>query len=274
MWYNKNMSNGDNVEGIAKATAEIVKAISVYDDAVKPVSIEIGKALGTIGGVINIALAPLSAMVYGYEEIKEQLKKRLEEKLKNTPPENIIEPKLQVVGPLIEKYKYVHNNEELSAMFINLLANAIDKDRVKKAHPSFVNIISDLSSDEAKLIKTISKENTLPKIDLSMEVKNKKGEVGQIIIKNNFTLLGNKANLQCPELTPSYLSNLERLRIIQCTNGLMQEAYTDNDLYKELEESSEIMNNLKKSTEERKIEIIKGNITITDFGRMFMEAVL
>lgn len=265
--------NKDEIDGVAKAAAEIIKAVPVYEDTVQPVAKEVGKALKTLGGVINVALSPLAAMIYGFEVIKEELKSRLEARLAKVPPENIVTPPLQVVGPLLEKYKYVHDNEELSQMFVNLLANAMDKDEVQKAHPSFVNVISELSPDEAKLVRTIHDEVLLPKLDIRLKTKNKEKE-GYVTLKTNFTLLGEKARLQYPEITPSYLSNLERLMIIQCSSGSLQDSYVDKEIYKPLEEHEEIKKWKDTSTEEEKIETVKGTIKITDFGEMFMDAVL
>ncbi len=270
------MLNKDEIEGVAKATAEIVKAVPIYDDAVKPVAKEVGKALGTLGGVINIALAPLAAMVYGYEVIKEQLTSRLAARLTNTPPENIVSPKLQIVGPLIEKYKYVHDSEELSQMFVNLLANAMDKNTVKKAHPSFVNVISELSPDEARLLNTISLEPVLPKLDVTLSHKTpEKPDAGHTYLYENFTLLGTKAKLQFPDLTPSYLSNLERLNIISCPVGVMAESYIEKSHYKALREDHFIMEMQKHvETKGMKTELHEGIIKITDFGKLFIDAVL
>ncbi|MBI2096633.1 MAG: DUF4393 domain-containing protein [Candidatus Sungbacteria bacterium] len=269
------MPNKDEIDAVAKAAAEIVKATPVYQDAVQPVAQEIGRALKTLGGAINVALSPIAAMVYGYESIRENLKMRLEKRLAKTPPENIVVPKLQVVGPLLEKYKYVHDNDDLSQMFINLLANAMDKEKVQKAHPSFVNVISELSPDEARLVKLIAKETVLPKLDI--QVKSKTGDdTGHVYFMTNFTLLGEKAALAYPDLTPSYLSNLERLSIISCPVGSFQESYIHKDIYKPLEDHK-LINKIRESVKGREgveIKTVQGIIRITEFGQMFMDAVL
>lgn len=267
--------NKDEIEGVGKVAAEIIKAVPIYQDAAQPVAQEVGKALKTLGGVVNVALAPLEAMVYGYSVIKEQLKNRLEIRLAKTPPENIVTPRLQVVGPLLEKYKYIHESEDLSWMFVNLLANAMDKNKVQKAHPSFVNVISELSPDEARLIQTLFDEEVLPKIDVRLKTKPKEGESkGYIYAFINFTTLGDKAKLEYPDLTPSYLSNLERLNIISCPTGSFQESYKNTEYYKDLEEHPIILNFKKNLPEDKEIEIVRGSIVITDFGKMFMDAVL
>lgn len=265
--------NKDEIDAVAKATAEIVKAVPVYEDAVQPVAQEVGKALKTLGGVINVALAPLAAVVYGYDVIKVQLRTRLEARLASVPPENIVTPKLQVVGPLLDKYKYVHDDPDLSEMFINLFANAMDKDKIQNAHPSFVNVISELSPDEAKLIKILSTEVVLPKIDVRLKDKNVSNR-GFHYIERNFTTLGVKAGVNYPELTTTYLSNLERLNIISCPIGEFQDHYSDETVYQPLENHSEILKLKEMCPSDKEIEIKKGIISVTDFGRMFMTAVL
>lgn len=262
------MINDKIIEEAASIGKEV--AVPLYKDVVHPVAQEVGKALKTIGGVINVALSPISLMVYGFEKIQGQLQNRLEKRLSMVLPENIVSPPLQIVGPLIEKYKYIYDNENLSEMFINLLAKSMDKDTIEKAHPSFVNIISELSSDEAKLIKHIYGKEVLPKLDVKLELP----VGGYKYIITNFSLLGNDANLAYPELTPSYLNNLERLNIIYCSSGGLQETYTDKNCYKLLKENKLIQDIQQKFGTQGKIELMEGVIRITDFGGMFIEAVL
>ncbi len=267
-----------DIDPLTKAAAEIAKP--VYEDAIQPVAKEVGQALKTLGGVINVALAPVALAVYGFSFIKKDLEERLEKRLSSVPPENIVIPKLQLVGPLLEKYKYTYESEELSEMFVNLLANAMDKDRVEKAHPSFVNVVSELSSDEAKLIKAIALADILPKLDIRLNIKPTEGVMaenqitGYLIIEKNFTLLGKAANLQYPELTPSYLSNLERLAIISCSPTSFSESYASKDNYKELEADPHIQEMRKKNIDRGEMETIQGVIEITDFGKMFIAAVI
>lgn len=263
----------DSIDSIVKATEGIVKAVPIYQDAIQPVAKEVGKALKTVGGAINVALAPVAVMVYGYEKIKNDLNKRLEKRLSTVSPKDIIVPKLQVVGPLLERYKYVYDSKELSQMFINLLANAMDKNRVQRAHPSFVNVISELSPDEAKLIKTIAQEKVLPKLDVRIKSKDPKSE-GYQYVYVNFTLLGEKAKLQYPDLTPSYLSNLERLNIILCPVGDFQEKYAHKEHYKSLQEHQFIKDLKEKFKNTHDVTTVEGIIRKTDFGEMFINAVL
>ena len=265
------MLNKDELDAITTLAKEVVKP--AYTDAVQPVAQEVGKALKTVGGVINVALAPLAIMVYGYETIKNRLNDRLEVRLSKVAPENIVSPDPQIVGPLLDKYKYVHDKEGLSDMFVNLLANAMDKDQVKKAHPSFVNVISELSPDEARLLKKIATSEVLPKLDVRVREKTP-GNPGYQYVLTNFTDLGSIASLNYPDLASTYISNLERLNIVSCTIGDFQESYTNKEHYKPLQDSP-IIRDLRESVKDKyDVEIKEGIIKITEFGKLFLNAVL
>jgi len=154
------MSDDNNTEGsiagTIRATADLVKEIPIYEDAVQPFAKEAGKALQTIGKVVNAALTPAYGLVWGIEKIESYVKKRVSEKLKNIPKEDIESPNPTVVGPALEALKYTGHEESLREMYANLLANALDKNTKHDAHPSFVEIIKQLSSAEADLLVFLS----------------------------------------------------------------------------------------------------------------------
>jgi len=263
------LSDHTQLKQISDAANSVLAHTTVYQDAIQPVAKEIGKSLQTVGGLVNLALEPVRGMVYGYDLIKARLNRRLEDKLRGTKKENIIQPPLNVVGPLVQQYRYVESDKELSDMFVNLLANAMDKEHVKKAHPSFVNIISALSPDEAKLIKFMRSETILPKIDINVQLV---GKPGTVLLYANFTIFGEKSHLAYPDLTPSYIGNLIRLGLIDIPP---LEAYTDNSLYEPLKLHPFVKNfEVQLSKQNMTIVLNEGSIRITDFGRMFMDAVL
>ena len=71
------MPGDDVIKSAGDAIAKIVEKVPVYEDAVQPLAKEVGKALGTIGGLINLALAPISVMVQGYGYIQHDLTRKL-----------------------------------------------------------------------------------------------------------------------------------------------------------------------------------------------------
>ena len=142
-----------NVEGTIKAVTGLVKEVPVYEDAIQPVAKEAGKALQTVGRTVNAALLPVRGLVWGIEKIEEFVQTKVTKKLSNTPVENICPPDPAVAGPALESLRYTGHKESLSELYANLLASAMDKETAKTAHPGFVEIIRNMSADEARLLE-------------------------------------------------------------------------------------------------------------------------
>lgn len=70
----------ENPGGIIKQTIDsataLTKAVPIYQDAVQPLAKEAGKALGIVGKAVNVALAPISLVVWGYDQISDFLETR------------------------------------------------------------------------------------------------------------------------------------------------------------------------------------------------------
>jgi Abortive infection alpha len=77
------------------------------------------------------------------------------------PEEKRIEAHPQIAGLVLEGLRYVDEHNIIADLFINLLARAIDNDRVNEAHPAFASIISQMSSDEAQIIFWLRKKSYL-----------------------------------------------------------------------------------------------------------------
>jgi hypothetical protein len=263
-----------NFEEVAKVLSEVAGNGAIYQDAIQPVAKQIGKSLETLGGVINVALSPVALMVHGYELIQEKLKEKLEAKLRDVPKDRIVSPPLLIVGPLLEKYRFVHDQNDLAELYENLLASAMDESTVRQTHPAFVHIISQLCPDEAKLLKVIAEDPfVIPKIDVEATFKpdgigGPWPSSGTLDIFQNFTNLDLKAKLDST-LTRAYITNLERLGILEIRSA---NPFLNDELYSEL-----VSHPTLKSREERlkdlvNLRIMKGRIMTTDFGHMFIKA--
>jgi len=199
------------VEGTIKAVSELVDKVPVYDDAVQPLARETGKALGTVGKAVNAALMPIRGLVWGMEQIEGFVKSKVSQKLKNVPPENIQTPDPSVAGPAIESLRFTGHKESLAEMYANLLATSMDKGTAKTAHPGFVEIIRNLSGDEAKILSHMAAIEVLPIVDIRREQADGNGGV---TVSQFVTTVGHDAGCEHRELSASYLKNLERLGLI------------------------------------------------------------
>jgi len=257
----------NNIKSTIDAVTGLAKAIPIYNDAVQPAAQEIGKSLATVTKTINIALAPVSALVWGYEKIRDYVLERVTEKLKDIPEEKIVTPDPAIVGPSLEALRYAGKDVNLRELYASLIATAMDADKIKTAHPGFVEIIKNLSSDEALLMQFFSRYDRHTLLDVKMTMKD---GVGEFDLLRNVSLIGIKSKISNASLTSNYIDNLCRLGLIEIPAGrhLMNEK-----LYDEIKELELI------KMEAEQIEKIDGKIiyakkhtAITDFGRQFCNA--
>lgn len=117
----------------------------IYEDLAQPAIRETGAALGSVAKVARFALAPIDYLA-SFQDRWQRYLKRLSEKV---PEERLLEPDPQVAGRIIEGLRYADEDGIIAEMFLNLLARALDKNRVGEAHPAFPLIVNQLSPDEA-----------------------------------------------------------------------------------------------------------------------------
>ncbi len=262
------MSDSSSVRDTAEAVKGIVEAVPVYQDALQPAVQEIGKALQTVVKTVHIALAPISAMVWGYEQIKDFVERQVAEKLKDVPAERIVTPPPNVAGPAIEALKYTGHDSILREMYANLLATALDADTVKKAHPAFVQIIQQLTRDEVLLLKRVSIGTRSPIADVRLS----RASGGYHVIQPRFSTLGEESECDNPDMSPSYLDNLQRLGLVEMPSGVY---YSADDAYKGLEEHDHVVKlreAVKGSDDFNEVDLDRYYVKLTSLGKQFMAA--
>ncbi|MGY2165751.1 DUF4393 domain-containing protein [Pseudomonas tolaasii] len=263
-------SSGDNkVKETIEAVTGLVKAVPVYEDMVQPVAKQLGKSLETVGKAINVALAPVGMLVWGYDKCQEFIQTKVADRLKDVPPEDIITPKPNVAGPAIEALRYTGHEESLSDMYASLLATAMSRHTADGAHPAFVEIIKQFTPDEARLVAYFTKRLPFPIVTVrSSHVDFTKGGTS---LAPNVSLFGVKAGLQLPHLVPTYLDNLCRLGIVE-----IGAAYIDSGLYTELLASPEVTSwqGIQFLKADHEISHLKASVDLTSLGRQFGYACL
>ncbi len=210
---------GDKSE--IRETAEVVKgiaeAVPIYQDLLQPAVKEVGIALQTVTKTIHIALAPVAALVWSYEKIKDYLSAALTDRLKYVPPDRIITPNPAVAGPAVEALKFVANEPALREMYANLLATSMDKEMAQNAHPAFVQIISQMTADEAKILNVLAAEESVNISQISLMRVVDPGVSDQIepLGFSKYIYFVKKSQCEFSDLIPSYLVNLNRLGLTQ-----------------------------------------------------------
>ena len=181
------------------------------DDIKIPVNVEadITESANELGHAINKPVTKVSDIVTGTFTIvlgwiphlskkldiyfsvdAENYKTKLEEKYNKIPEDNIIEPDIQILSQAASKASYCLDKEELSEMFANLIISTMDKDKADYTHPSFADIITQMSPFDANnllkfqkhqfySIKSFNSSNVTPSEWLS-EVKGDITTIGKI----------------------------------------------------------------------------------------------
>ncbi|VVN25206.1 hypothetical protein PS619_04531 [Pseudomonas fluorescens] len=260
-------AGSDNkVKETIEAVTGLVKAVPVYEDAVQPAAKQIGKSLETVGRAVNAALLPITGLVWGAEKIHEFLATKVADRLKGVPVDDIITPKPNVAGPAIEALRFTGHEESLSDMYANLLAAAMDKNTAEVAHPAFVEIIKQLTPDEAKLMSYLLEPVALPLVSISADHSDYK--MGGYELASNISLFGIKAKLENPNVVRTYLDNLCRLGLIALPT---ENSYIDDAVYAELEGSAEVekYRNSTRLRPDHSVKIHRHAVTITNLGKHF-----
>jgi len=258
-----------NDKEVVNSVTNLVKAIPIYQDGLQPAVKEIGKALGTVGKTVNIALAPISALVWGYDQIKDFVEIKVGEKLKDIPEEKIITPDETIAGPLLESLRYTGHKEELKEMYANLLASSMNADKADNAHPSFVDIIKNMNMYEARIIQYLAKNNALPMIHIR-QIFSKRNRGGSYINKY-LSMITYEIDSLDRNLLPTYYENLMRLKLIDIPYGRY---LSKENIYNDLENDELVLNERKMidNLDDSKSEIERTYIQLTNFGKLFTVA--
>lgn len=231
------MTEENKVRDAADAVKGIFEAVPIYPDLLQPAAKELGTGLQTIAKTVHIALAPIAAFVWGYEQIKEYVTQAVAKRLKQVPPERIITPSPIVAGPTLEALRFTGHDPTLRELYANLLATSMDADTAAEAHPAFVEILKQLTPDEARVLKYLGSSNKriFPVINLRANIEGE-GNTGAYVIRN-FSVVAEEASCVCTNLGQIYLENLCRLQLTEIPENYQ---VTDQAAYVPLENHQDI----------------------------------
>ena len=234
------------------------------------IKVTAGKALEVVRAV-NYVLAPLEERLWKYEQATKFIRSKVTRKLEKAPHDQINrKPKASVVVPALEAVALTEGDPDLEELFANLVASAMDKRYGMRAFPAFVEIMKQITSDEAKILRTIGPGRPVPMIHLDRVFYNEKGQhIGGDTIQSNLSRFGYVAECQYPTLIPSYINNLVRLGLLEVLapntwfNTLEAE-------YQAIEAEPEVVE-LKKQHEGPMVRtnIIRSGVRLSQLGRDF-----
>lgn len=159
---------------------------------------------------IHAALSPLEKWVMQKEYNIAATRKLLEVKLKGIPIENIITPPSYIAVPALQSISYCMDDDELREMFAELLAHAMNTETVDNVHPTYVEIIKQMSPYDAVVFKKLIKEIIIPCIEIKYVSKESRVSypISDLVVFSDFIT---------HPLVPTQicLENLERLHLIE-----------------------------------------------------------
>lgn len=246
-------------EKIVDETLNLVP--DIYKDGAKPVVKETGKTLSLIPQTINAALVPLRKWIAGREYSLKETEALLARKLEKVKSENIVEPEAYIAVPALQAISYSMNNEVLRNMYANLLANSMNVKTKDSVHPSFVDIIKQMSPNDAKIYKEIYTAPIKPVVDLSISINNESGQNEHLY---NITWISTFDY----EIVSICISNLIRMGLIDIDSGVSyvnDQNYNivrNNPKYKEYEQKYRNISNIKICED-------KHFINVTALGELF-----
>lgn len=231
---------------------------------------EASQALVTLAKTVNVLLMPLRGMVWGGEQLEQFIASQLAPKLATIEAEHLITPKASVAASALQAVRFTEGEGELQDMFANLLAKAMDKRAAHGVFPAFVEILKQLTSDEAKILRFIRDGREVAIVHVQkQEVDGNGKHVAGEDVEKNLSLVGRDAGCEYPQQAPTYLDNLARLRLIEF---LKPNTFHHPALYAEVEADPSIVS-LKRKHEDlprHPTAYVRSGLELTAFGRAFI----
>lgn len=124
----------------------------IYSDAAANTLKEASKIGVDALKTVRLALFPLQFAA----AFQDRLANYIETAIRQVPESQRVAPLESLALPISEKLRFQETGNIISKLYVNLLSRAMDRERVGEAHPAFINIISQLASDEAVLIEQLA----------------------------------------------------------------------------------------------------------------------
>jgi hypothetical protein len=205
------MKTMNDITGLDKlADSKVVNKL--YDDALSEPIKESGKFLTDAAKTFRLFLAPLQLIAVAQDRLAafcERVRQRV-------PKDRQVEAAPSVAIPILLSLRHMEDDNPLTELFLNLLARAIDKERIGEAHPAFVRIIEQLSPDEGVLLYLLRDHHIDEHLPLSpdhkWELAGKKDLVYPYFQEDSQQFPFEQ--ITCPDNIYMYLSHLESLNLI------------------------------------------------------------
>jgi len=233
-----------------------------------PVTTNIGQTFGDLWFLVFGGISQSAAkrkLKYAVE--LEAFKSEVESKIDAIPEEKRIEPNMQTVGPALENSKYCVESEEIRTAFANLISRSMNQDYSQYVHPSFADILKQMSPLDAQNLVLFKDKRSYPICDIHYQ---KDGVSGYTVVFSNLFIANDKQSNF--ELQAQSISSLIRFGLVEIP---AYASLTDKSSYDSFEINP--LYNLMKSMiphQVRKAVLNKKKIDMTPLGEAFIRACL
>lgn len=206
-------------------------------------------------------LAGFAAVTWDWTRIQEYTVGAIQEILasRTVPPDRMTSPRLDIAIPAIEAMRY----SGLKREFALLIAATMDSGLTDDAHPSFIEILKQLTLDEVRIISGFPDVGqVLPFANINYLDRS-----GRILSSLRYIVPEHIARVcERPKALGGYIDNLLRLNIISAPAHL---AITDERFYRELLAQTFVGTFEAGVPPGLKASVDRRVLALTDFGHMF-----
>ncbi len=240
----------------------------LINEAGMPTANILGKALGGIFGAVFYLPAKLG--IYTQAHLKDY-ETRINKKLEQIPEDNKDSTKLGLLFKEIEDSKYQLDDSNLREMFAELISATVDNRKNSNLSPRYPLIISQLSSTDAKFLDVLgnNKYSIFPCFQVIQRDPETNGS-SSIAPKE----IGLNFNINTLISNDSSLDVLSSLGILTYSNEGALTSKPAKVFYANAEKESNFIYLKKKYTNQNsEIEIEKGYLKFTEFGKEFAKVI-
>lgn len=207
------------------------------------------------------------------QEALDSLDQMVTEKLQRVPPECIVPPTARITIPALQNAS-ITGEQDVRELYANLLVNSMNTVVKNGIHPGFVEIIKQLSPDEAKILRYMSTHNRIATVNLVIVYD----PGGRVPYLKDFTDILQTVGCEYPLESEKYVDNLVRLGLLRRS---VNEWLVDKSRYESTKNNPYLVQ-LKARVEKaiegqqnyKMVDIEERYVDLTSFGKSFCSVCL
>lgn len=216
--------------------------------------------------VVAGSISGLSNGVWNWVDIEDYTVRAVQDTLarRRTPTADITQPRMDVAVPAIEAMRY----SPLKQQIAGLIATSMDRTRAADVHPSFIEMLKQLTEDEVAIIAALPAHGlVLPMLHINYVIDRNRIVTAHrnVVAKALAAVCSQKSSL------PQYIDNLMRMNIVETPRDL---AIDDDRRYRDLLDQDFVKRIVRAGSKSRKPEVERSLLGLTHYGYTFRRACL